>query len=107
MPGFGHKRLSLRPGQSVLPGLDMAVDRPCVLYVCFHDASATAGGIGSVGAVLDDTGGVGEGTQELPTWATELGLTKTNMKVCLFVCVGGRGRQESACKYICVCTILV
>lgn len=87
VPAFGYKRRSLRPGQSVLPGLDMTVDRPCVLFVCFHDASATAGGMGSVGGVVDDTGRLGEGAQELPTWATELGLIKSNMKVCVCVFV--------------------
>lgn len=81
VPAFGH-RLLLRGGAAALPGLDMVVDRPCTLFVCFHNAAATAGGSSSVG-VMDVSG---DGAVDLPVWATERGLFKTGMKV-------GRGKR--------------
>lgn len=76
VPAFGH-RLSLHSGASTLPGLDMVVDRPCTLLICFNDAAATTGNTNSPGIM--DVGG--EETLDLPVWATELGLFKTSMKV--------------------------
>lgn len=81
----GHRRLSLRSGGAAAPtvaGIDMAVDRTCTLLVCFHDAAATAASnSGNVGSGGDPAVAVAPIAEVLPSWATELGLTKTGMKV--------------------------
>lgn len=103
LPAPANHRLS-HGGTSVLPGVEMEIDRPCTLLVCFHDEMATkaaAAGLGGGGGASDgerrtsqrrssvDGGAAAAASsnQPLPQWATNLGLRKTRMKV------SGRGQR--------------
>lgn len=87
----GRRRMSLRMGSSERASLQMAIDRPCMLLVCFHDTAALtnrsgasqvfAAGAGAGGREVPRQPRPKELTLKLPAWAIEMGLTKTHMKV--------------------------
>ena len=103
-PSGSGRRPSLgRPATSP-GGVTMDIDRACTLLVCFHDDAASTGGKsgggGGGGGNNVSPAGLGRrgvstasagGTQlDLPQWATEMGLTRTNMHVRIAAARAGR-----------------
>lgn len=84
---------SLRCTSTTPVGMKMVVDRPCTLLVCFHEKLAveTGGSAGSRGGMnvfakdRASTQTLEKEAQvqfmELPSWATEMNLQRTSMKV--------------------------
>ena len=92
-PPPAGRRHSLR-GATASPGVTMETDRPCTLLVCFHDDAASTGvqdddsdeadadgeGLGEL-AHQASSSSVGGSKLNLPKWATQMGLSRTNMHV--------------------------
>lgn len=96
---------SIQRNTSEPVGIDIEVNRPCELMICFHDPAAiTRGGsvthntrISYEGLNLDERQ-VSSTELKMPFWGEKMGLKRTNMKVSERDRVGRRAGSEEGCS---------